>query len=107
MHRGLNVWIGSGNIASDLSYGKTHGGDDACNFRLAVEQAYKQVLYVRVNIYGRNVFACERNKLMKGDYVSIEGELMNRKGQEDTLTEVRCKDIVFHSRNRRESYGNR
>ena len=40
MQRGINSWVGAGNVASDVSYGQTHSGDDACNFRVAIEQAH-------------------------------------------------------------------
>ena len=40
------------------------------------------------------------------DLVIIEGELMNRRGQDDTLTEIRCKEIViFKQGERRQSNG--
>lgn len=98
VQRGTNVWHGSGNVASDVSYGETSAKDLACNFRIAVEQPHKQVCYFRVNVYGRNAVACQKRKLRKGDYVVIVGELMNRDGQGDVLTEVRCKEIVIHSK---------
>lgn len=96
MQRGTNTWSGSGNVASDVSYGTTSAGEDACNFRLAVEQGYQQISYFRVNVYSNEASACRKKNLSKGDYVVIQGELMNRKGQEDTLTEIRCRRIVIH-----------
>ena len=105
VQRGTNSWDGSGNVASDVYYGKTSAGDLACNFRLAVEQSHKQLSYFRVNVYGRNAEICEKRRLSKGDYVVIDGELMNRPGRDDVLTEIRCKEIVIHTR-RREVNGN-
>jgi single-stranded DNA-binding protein len=108
MSRGTNAWHGSGNVASDVSYGKTHGSDDACNFRIAIEQAHKQLLYIRINVYGGNVEVCRLRNLSKGDYVVIDGELMSRQGKETTVIEVRCKEIVIRSKrwNPQERNGN-
>jgi len=93
--KGTNVWHGSGNVASDVFYGKTKSGDDACNFKVAIEQAHKPLLYVRINVYAGHVEVCRKRQLTKGDYVVIDGELMNRRGQNDTLIEVRCKEIII------------
>lgn len=98
MQRGINSWDGSGNVASDVSYGKTSSGDLACNFRLAIERQNQQVSYFRVNVYGRNADVCQARQLKKGDYVVINGELMNRSGREEILTEIRCKEIVIRSK---------
>ena len=99
--KGTNVWHGSGNIASDVHFGRTGKGDEACNFRLVVEQAHKPLLYIRINVYGGNVDVCRMRNLGRGDYVVIDGELMNRKGQDEYLTEIRCREIVIASNNRR------
>jgi len=42
-------------------------------------------------------------KLSKGDFVVIDGELMNRKGQDELLTEIRCTEIVIHPKGERVS----
>lgn len=96
--KGTNVWHGSGNIASDVSYGRTGKGEAAANFKLVVEQSHKQLTFVRVNVYGGNVEVCRMRDLRKGDYVIVHGELMNRSGHQsygDTLTEIRCLEIVI------------
>jgi len=109
VQKGTNSWDGSGNVASDVAYGKTGRGDEACNFRLAVEQSHKPLLYIRVNVYGHNARVCRKRELAKGDFVVIDGELMNRQGHEDVLTEIRCREIVIHSKSRarRDENGNR
>lgn len=102
MAKGTNVSALSGNVASDVAYGRTgRRGEPACNFRVVMEQAHRPLVYVRVNVYGGNVDVCKLRKLAKGDYVVIVGELMNRDGQDGMLTEIRCLDIVIHSSNRR------
>jgi len=96
--KGTNVWHGSGNIASEVSYGRTGRGEAACNFRIIIEQAHKQLSFVRVNVYGGNVEVCRLRDLSRGDYVIIHGELMNRQGNQtpgEMLTEVRCLEIVI------------
>ena len=96
--RGTNSWDGSGNVASDVAFGETSNMELACNFRLAVERANRQVAYFRVNVYGRSAEVCRSRDLRKGDYVIISGELMNRTGRDEILTEIRCKEIVIQNR---------
>lgn len=98
MARGTNSWSGSGNVASDVAYGRTSKEDLACNFRLAVEQGKNYTGYFRVNVYGPEALSCQRKYLGKGDYVVIEGELMNRSGEHDILTEIRCTRIVIQKK---------
>jgi single-stranded DNA-binding protein len=99
--KGTNTWTGSGNVASDVLYGETKTGDKACNFKLAIEQSHKSLVFVRINAYAGNVEVCQARRLKKGDYVVVEGELMNRRGQDDTVTEIRCKTIVIPPRSDR------
>ena len=102
MSKGTNVWTGSGNVASDIQYGKTGKKDeDACNFRIAIEKAHRPLVFVRINIYGGNVDVCKMRGLKKGDYVIVSGELMNRDGRDGTITEVRCMDLVIKSSDKR------
>jgi single-stranded DNA-binding protein len=112
LNRGTNAWNGSGNLSSSVSYGNTRGGDDACNFKLSIDHLYKPTLNVRVNVYGGNVDVCRRLGLKKGDFVVVDGELMNRSGHDEVLTEVRCREIIVRpceneNSRRRERNGNR
>lgn len=91
--RGTNAWHGSGNVCSDVVYNKTGSGEDACGFRVAVNEPHKPTLYLRVNLYGSNVGACRKLSLGKGDFVVINGELMTRMGREEELLEVRGHKI--------------
>ena len=97
MSRGTNSWHGCGAVVSDVRYNNTKGGDLACSFRIAINQPYKNTLYIRVNVYGGNVVVCERRKLVIGDFVVIDGELMNRRGNDEVLIEIRCREIVIVS----------
>lgn len=96
MSKGVNSVTISGNVGSvnfDTTYER---GDDVCSFTLAVEKARNMTTWVRINVYGGAVEAC-KNYLVKGKYVIVEGELMNRmhKQRNDTVLEVRCRDIKF------------
>ena len=99
--KGTNVWNGSGNIASEVDYGRTgRRQEEACNFRLAIEQRNKPLLFVRINVYGGNVEVCRLRSLKQGDYVVVSGELMNRNGQNGILTDIRCGEIIILGGNR-------
>ncbi len=93
MARGTNLVGVSGNVGGEISFGETHGGDPFCSFQIAVEARNKAVTWVRVNIYGPLVNIC-KERLKRGLYVSVKGELMNRSNNTD-FTEVRCEDIAF------------
>jgi hypothetical protein len=93
--KGTNSWSGSGNVAGDVFYGRTGSGDPACNFKIVIEEAHKPLVYVRINVYGGFVDICQHRELKKGNYVVVGGELMNRKGREGTLVEVRCAKLVI------------
>ncbi len=95
--RGSDVWHGSGNVVTDILFSETRGGDPACSFRMAIDKAHKSTVYVRINVYGGNVHVIKKRGLDRGDYCIIGGELMNRRGQGETLTEIRCLEIVIPS----------
>lgn len=98
--RGINETQQSGNVSGPIQFGETRGGDAACSFILAVDRNNAHATFVRVNVYGPLVSVCKQ-KLHKGAYVIVIGELMNRLrsgGNEDsstTLTEIRSRDVVF------------
>lgn len=102
MTRGLNCWTDAGNVSGPIKYGQTGSGENACSFLLAIDRFDQATTWIRVNVYGGLVKVCEQ-RLQKGVYVAVEGELMNRQcqstetveGGSKVLTEVRAKDIVF------------
>lgn len=102
MARGINVFVGSGNVSGPIKYDPTSNGDAACSFVLVMDTLNGRRIdttRVRVNVYGPLVSICE-DMLHKGGYVSVEGELMNRErrlldGDSVTLTEARARDIAF------------
>lgn len=106
MSRGTNSWNGSGNVAGELLFSQTTGkGEKAASFKIACEQAHKTTVFVRINVYGGNVDVLRERGVKKGDFVIITGELMNRRGQSDMLTEVRCSQIVIPRLGKEEDYG--
>jgi len=96
--KGINVCSVAGHVASDVLMATTKGGDAACSFRFAIDQGHKSTVFIRINAYGGNVEVIKRRQMRKGDYAVIEGELMNRQGHNDVITEVRCENIVIISK---------
>ena len=94
--RGHNqVWV-SGNVGGNIVSGKTKDSDPACSFSVAVDDGFRDTTWARVNAYGKMAMVCEK-RLDKGIYVSVVGELMNRKGRHGELLEVRALNILFFS----------
>jgi single-stranded DNA-binding protein len=96
--RGINRVIISGNISGRVSYNETSSGTPACSFSLASDRyASGSVVtaWVKVNVYGDGLVRTCSERLIKGLYVLVEGELMNRGGQTGELTEIRAKEIIF------------
>jgi single-stranded DNA-binding protein len=102
--KGTNHWDGSGNVSTEVEYGETGSGEPACNFRIAVERSNKQLLFLRINVYGDLVSLCKVKDLRTGDYVVISGELMGRErrlgGRRVTLIECRCLELIINPGNR-------
>lgn len=99
--KGINSFDGSGNVASEVLFSETRGGEPACSFRLAIEQSHKATVFVRVNAYGGIVEVIRRRGLSSGDYCVVSGELMNRRSREqDLLTEIRVVHLAIPSQGR-------
>ena len=92
--RGFNqVWL-SGNVGGKFVIGQTRDNNPACSFSIAAEDVSRGTTWVRINVYGSLAVRCQQ-KIGRGIYVSVLGELMNREGKFGELTEVRAKDICF------------
>lgn len=99
--RGVNqVWL-SGNVGGKIVTGVTRDGNPCCSFSVAAEDGQRSATWVRANVYGPLAVKVQ-NRLQKGMYVSIVGELMNRDGKFGELTEVRAKDVVFFAQEKSE-----
>jgi single-stranded DNA-binding protein len=90
----------SGNVGAPISYGTTGSGAPAVSFMLASDRnksdgAGAITVWARVNAYGPVLVSQCRAHLEKGSFVLVDGELMNRAGQHDELTEVRARRLEF------------
>lgn len=96
--RGINKVIISGNVGGNIAFNQTPSGTDACSFQVASDrhtQTGMITAWVKINAYGENLVRLCRGRLSKGQYVLVEGELMNRDGVHGELTEVRAREVIF------------
>lgn len=97
--KGINKVIISGNVLANIEFGAVPNGAEAASFQVASDRYGSGGIvtaYVKVNVYGDDLVKSCRAKLVKGVYVLVEGELMNRHGQHgDNMIEVRAKEIIF------------
>ncbi len=83
----------AGNVGGKIVFGKTRYEDPACSFSVSTEDGSGRTIWVRVNAYSDLAIYCQ-DKIEKGIFVSVFGELMNRDGKCGELTEIRATDIV-------------
>lgn len=96
--KGINKVIISGNVLGSIEYGRMTNGAEACGFSVASDRHSANgvvTAFVKVNVYVEGLIRICKTKLLKGTYVLVEGELMNRDGQHGDLTEVRAREIIF------------
>lgn len=100
--RGVNSVILSGNVGQ-VNFASLNSGADVLTFTIASDRfggGDKITVWVKVNVYVDNLVRICKSKLIKGSYVIVEGELMNREGQHGELTEVRAREVIFTGGNR-------
>lgn len=96
--RGINRTIVSGNVSGDINFGELPDGTKVLSFSVASDRhasGETVTAWVRINVYIESLVDTCRDRLTKGGYVLVEGELMNREGRHGKLTEVRARDIIF------------
>lgn len=96
--KGINKVIISGNVLGTIEFGKVSNGGEACGFQVASDRHSASgvvTAFVKINVYVEGLVKICKLKLLKGIYVIVEGELMNRDGQHGDLTEVRAREIIF------------
>jgi single-stranded DNA-binding protein len=101
--RGLNKVIVSGNVTGKIDYATTDNGSEVCTFVLASDRHGSGgvvTAYIKINVYVDGLVKLCRNRLDKGSYVLVEGELMNRSTPSGKLTEVRAWEVIFLSEER-------
>lgn len=100
--RGLNTCTLSGNVSGDINYATLPNGGEALSFSMASDRRASGggviTVWTRVNVFIDPLVRICRERLVKGGYVLVHGELMNRDGVCGKLTEVRAWDIIFASR---------
>lgn len=97
--RGINVVAVSGNVTESITFSQTNSGHGVCSFALVTEQKEEKTTFVRVNVFQEGLIKLCRDRLRKGLYVVVTGELMNRKSS--SQTEVRAHDVVFERERQR------
>lgn len=97
--RGINKVIVSGNVTGAIEFGKTQAGLEVCGFHVASDRHTSGggvvTAFIKVNVYVDGLVRICKTRLIKGIYVLVEGELMNREGQHGDLTEVRAREVIF------------
>jgi len=99
--RGINKVIISGNVAGNINFAELPEGASALSFSVASDRKANGstiTAWVKINVYHEALVRICRSRLAKGNYVLVEGELMNREGQHGELTEVRAREIIFITR---------
>ena len=98
--RGMNKVILSGNVTGNINYAQTDNGTGVCTFIMASDRyATGNVVtaYIKVNVYIEGLVNLCRNRLDKGCYLLVEGELMNRNSPIGRVVEVRAHELIFVS----------
>lgn len=96
--KGVNRVTISGNVSGSIRFQETRNGVAACSFSLVSDKPVENNVvkaWVRVNVYGERLVGQCRQRLERGVYVIVDGELMNRDGQYREMTEVRAQEMVF------------
>ena len=96
--RGINKVLVAGNVGRNISFDTTDTTKEAaCSFRVFSDRGRGDNLvtaWVRVNVYGEGLVGLVRDRIERGSYVLIDGELMNRRTKTGVYTELRARDIV-------------
>ena len=100
---GLNFVSLSGNLGGTVTEGKTTDGTEALAFDVVCQSLPGDLskptrVWTRVNVYDPALLARIRPRLKRGVYVQIHGELMNRRGQNTELLEIRATQIITMER---------
>lgn len=100
----------SGNVTGTKpAFTTISGGKPACSFEIASHRVVPgggQVkAYVRVNVYIEALVRLCEDRLSKGEYVIVDGELMNRDGQHGELTEIRARELIFVDKPKEDDHG--
>lgn len=101
--RGMNKVVVSGNVSDDVQFLQNGSKDQQtmCTFFVASDrhsQGNVTTTWIKVNVYMEALVNLCRNRLHKGTYVMVEGEITNR-------GEVRARELIFlQNEGRSDSY---
>lgn len=101
-----NTWMGIGNLGADPVLRKTASGDSVCNFRIAIDRAFKQGGRTVTRTTWIPVVAWREDAehyakwLQKGSLVAVTGRLDVREwddkdGKTHTSFEITASDVKF------------
>ena len=96
--RGLNRVTVSGNVSGDIRFGQLPDDSPVMTFSMASDRKTDNgtvTAWIKVNVYIEPLVRLCRERLSRGSYVLVDGELMNREGQYGKLTGVRAQEIIF------------
>jgi single-stranded DNA-binding protein len=96
--RGVNYVVISGNVSGRINFGTMGDGTEVLSFQVASDRwanGSRMTVWVKINVYIDQLVRICKTKLKKGEYVIVQGELMNREGNHGELTEVRAREILF------------
>jgi len=79
-------------FVENIILSKTKSGYDAACIRVRTKQDDMES-YTNVNLYDENARLCL--KINKGDYVVMNGRLINRKIGNRYMSEVKCEELVL------------
>ena len=107
MARGINKYIGVGNLGADPELRYTGAGTAVCNMRLAINESYKdpegnmvdKTEWVSLVAWGRLAEICGEY-LKKGSKVYVEGSLQTRQyedrdGNTRYTTEIKLREMMM------------
>lgn len=88
--RGLNHVVFSGNVGS-IIYTETHvKNDPVITFMLCSEREENFTTWAKICVYGKLALYC-KDRLQKGSYVLVDGELKNRRSRSSEYLELEIK----------------
>lgn len=94
--RGDSIVIARGNVGK-IFYNETSKGDPVVSFLLCIERNSFDNTWVKCNVYDRPALFLKKT-LRKGDYIILNGELINKESRNTEYKETEIKafkvDIV-------------
>lgn len=105
---GFNKIILTGHVGSINTYETTHKKDTVLTFMLCVEEEENDTVWIKVNAY-KKIADKLKKYLNKGDFVLVEGKIINRKIRSSELVTLELKathkvNILQKKQNRKDDF---